>query len=82
MKELVNVQLHPIDRSKTTKVGALLSPDLRKDFEKLLVENVDVFAWSHKDIPGIDPSFMVHLLNADPNHKVVQQKRRVHSKEI
>ena len=55
--------------------------DLRKDFEKFLVENADVFAWTHEDMPEIDPNFMVHRLNVDPNYKVVQQRRRVFTPE-
>jgi hypothetical protein len=35
-----------------------------------------VFGWSHKDIPGIDPSVMVHRLNVDPSHQPVKQRRR------
>ena len=82
MEELVDVQLHPTDLSKTTKVGVLLPPDLRKDFKKFLAKNADVFAWSHEDMPRIYPSFMVHRLNVDPNHKVMQQRRRVFTSEI
>ena len=60
MKELVDPQLHPANPSKTTKVGTLLPPDLRRDFEKSLVENADVLAWSYEDMSGIDPRFMVY----------------------
>ena len=35
-----------------------------------------MFAWSHEDIPGIDPEVIVHQLNVDPSHKPVRQKRR------
>lgn len=54
MEEFVDIQLHLTDTSKTIKVGALLPPNLRKDFKKILAENADVFAWSHKDMPEID----------------------------
>ena len=81
MEELLDVQLHPTDLSKTTKVGALLPTELRKDFEKFLVENAYVFAWTHEDMPGIDPNFMVYRLNVDPNYKIVQQRRRVFTPE-
>ena len=27
--------------------------------------NQDMFAWSHKDMPGIDPSVIVHRLNVN-----------------
>ena len=65
MEEPVDVQLHPANPSKTTKVGALVPPNLRRDFENFLAENADVLAWSHEGIPGIDPSLMVHRLNVE-----------------
>ena len=35
-----------------------------------------VFAWSHEDMPGINPEDIVHVLNVDPTMKPVKQKRR------
>ena len=60
VEKFVNVQLYPTDLSKTTKVGTLLSLDLTRDLEIFLAKNVDVLDWSHEDIPGIDPSFMMY----------------------
>lgn len=47
--------------------------------EKLVVFlkcNSDVFAWSHEDMSGIDPSVIVHRLNEDPSYQPVKQRRR------
>ena len=41
-----------------------------------LKEHRDVFAWSHKDMPNIDLSVIVHRLNVDPTYKPVIQKCR------
>ena len=71
MEKFVNVQLYPTNLSKTTTVGSLLSPDLTRDLENFLAKNADVLDWSHEDIPGIDPSFMMHRLNVNMSHKVV-----------
>ena len=30
-----------------------------------LIQNVDVFAWSPYEIPGVDPELIVHKLNVD-----------------
>ena len=30
-----------------------------------LVQNVDVFAWSPHEVPGVDLEFIVHKLNLD-----------------
>ena len=37
---------------------------------------MDVFAWAHSDMEGIDPGIMSHRLNVDLNWKLVRQKRR------
>jgi hypothetical protein len=37
---------------------------------------MEVFAWSHEDMPGISPEKIVHVLNVDPEVKPVRQKRR------
>ena len=42
-----------------------------------LRENIDVFAWSHDDMPGIDSSVITHSLNVHPSSKPVRQKKRV-----
>ena len=43
---------------------------------EFLRQNLDVFAWAHLDIEGINPSFMSHCLNIDPSMKLVRQKRQ------
>ena len=35
-----------------------------------------MFAWSHEDMPGISPEVIVHILNVNPDMKLVKQKRR------
>jgi hypothetical protein len=41
-----------------------------------LRRNMEVFAWSHKDMLGISPEEIVQILNVDPDMKPVKQKRR------
>ena len=41
----------------------------------------DVFAWSHEDMPAIDPSVITHRLNVYPSSKLVRQKKRVFAPE-
>ncbi|KAJ4715162.1 Retrovirus-related Pol polyprotein from transposon opus [Melia azedarach] len=45
------------------------------------VEQRDVFAWSHSDMPGISPSIISHRLNVDSIHRPVRQKRRAFNQE-
>ena len=39
--------------------------------------NLDVFAWTHDDMPGIDPATICHKLNVNPSIRPIKQKRRV-----
>ena len=41
-----------------------------------LIQNVDVFAWSPYEVPGVDPEFIVHKLNVDPSFPPKKQKPR------
>ena len=36
-----------------------------------LKENLDFFAWSYEDIPGISPKVIEHKLNVDLEKKLV-----------
>jgi len=38
--------------------------------------NMNAFAWSSADMPGIDPDFLCHRLNMDEKVKLVVQGRR------
>ncbi|KAL0462787.1 UNVERIFIED_CONTAM: hypothetical protein Slati_0166300 [Sesamum latifolium] len=42
----------------------------------MLAAYVDIFAWTPHDLEGIDPRFITHHLNIDPNIKSVKQKKR------
>ena len=46
-----------------------------------LKDNQDVFTWSHEDMPGIDPSVMVHRLNVLPSFSPIYQKKQVFAQE-
>ena len=47
----------------------------KQDLIQFLKENIDVFAWSHEDMPGIDPNVITHRLNMYPSYKQVRQKK-------
>ena len=80
-KALENVSLDEDNPKKSTKVGADLKEKLKKDLVRFLRNNIDVFAWSHKDMPGIDPGVITHCLNVYPSSKPVRQKKRVFAPE-
>ena len=58
-------------------MGTLASSMIRQDLVGFLRMNQDVFAWSHEDMPGIDPSVIVHRLNVNPASSPIRQKKRV-----
>ena len=51
-----------------------LSPETKKEIVSFLKDNLDMFAWSHKDMAGIPASIIQHHLNVDPEKKPVQQE--------
>jgi len=63
------------------KIGSQLPEELKEELVMFLRSNSDVFAWNHEDMPGIDPSIIVHRLNVDPSSRPVKQKRRTFTPE-
>ena len=41
-----------------------------------LARNLDVFAWSPFNIPGVDPTYIMHRLNVDPLVPPKKQRSR------
>jgi hypothetical protein len=74
-KELEVVVLDDEKLNKTTNIGTRMDGRLRKFIIKFLKDNLDIFAWTHDDMPGIDPSTICHKLNVDPSIRPVKQKR-------
>ena len=71
MEALEIVELAEGEVNKTTKIGMTLSPEIRTRLIQFLKENLDVFAWSHEDMPGITPTVIQHKLNVDSELKPV-----------
>ena len=66
---------------RCTRVGVDLEERIKKDLVCFLRKSIDVFAWSHEDMPGIDPSVITHRLNVYPFSKPIRQKKRVFAPE-
>ena len=81
MEALETVILARDETAKTTRIGMTLSPGMRASLIQFLQENLDVFAWSHEDMPGIPTEVIQHKLNVDPERKPVQQRRRAFAPE-
>ncbi|XP_058192084.1 uncharacterized protein LOC131309473 [Rhododendron vialii] len=58
------------------QIGSTLFAEERQALISLLKEFVNVFAWSHADMPGIDSKIVEHRIPLHPDAKPVKQKLR------
>ena len=58
VEALETVTLVEDEITKTTRIGTTLSPEMRTKLIQFLKENIDVFAWSHKDMSSISPKII------------------------
>ena len=77
IEDLQEVRLEEEDSTRVVKVGINLETTTKETLIAFLRKNKGVFAWSHKDMVGIDPNISCHHLNIDSNFSPVQQKRRL-----
>ena len=75
VEELEEISLDELRPEQTTRMDTLASPLIRQDLAAFLRMNQDVFVWSHEDMPGIDPSVIVHRLNVNPTSSPIRQKK-------
>ena len=81
VEELEEVTFNDSRPKRTTRMGTLASQPVRQALTTFLRENQDVFACSHKDMPGIDPSVIVRRLNVSLSSSPIRQKKRVFTQE-
>jgi hypothetical protein len=65
-----------VGEGRVLQIGTCLDNEIREGLVNFLHRNIEVFAWSHEDMLGINPEEIVHVLNVDPDVKPVKQKRR------
>ena len=78
---LKNIPLDENNPERCTRVGADLEEKNKKDLVQFLKKNTNVFAWSHEELQGTDPSVITHCLNVCPSFKPERQKKRVFAPE-
>ena len=66
---LANISLNESNPERCIRIGVDLEGKIKEDLVQFLKKNIDVFAWSHEDMPGIDPSVITHGLNVCPPFK-------------
>ena len=78
--ELVRVNILP-DDDQIFQVGASMKDEDRVEILMFIMQNVDVFAWSPYEVPGVDPEFIIHRVNVDLLFPPKKQKPRRSAKE-
>ena len=78
---LEDIPLEEGHSEKFTRIGTSMKEKTKQDLVQFLRKSIDVFAWSHEDILGIDPSVITHHLNVRTSSKLVRQKKRVFALE-
>ena len=76
MDEIEEVNLGTEKDPKIVKIAKNLDENLKSQIVTILRNNVNAFAYSYSDMPGIDPAVACHRLNADPNITPRAQRQR------
>ena len=58
VEKLETIELVEGSPAKMTQIGTNLSPKMKEGIINFLKDNLDVFAWSHEDMPGIPASII------------------------
>ena len=76
VEELRTVNLEQGDSRKTIQIGSRLKEELKQELVHCLWAHADVFAWTHEDMPGIDPEVACHRLAIKKGARSVRKKKR------
>ena len=79
-EELIKVKIL-LDTSRYFQIGASMEGQDKVETLLLLIQNVDVFAWSPYEVPRVDSEFIVHKLNVDQSFPPKKQKSRRSARE-
>ena len=63
-EDLIKVRILPHE-NKCFQVGKSMSQEDLVAILLTLIQNLDVYAWSPYEVPGVDPEFITHKLNMD-----------------
>ena len=58
---------------RATFIAEGLTENFERNLISLLKEYQDVFAWSYKDMPGLNTSLITHKLAINPTFKPIRQ---------
>ncbi|KAM2216075.1 hypothetical protein TB1_022183 [Malus domestica] len=79
---LKELNLGTKEEQKPIFVSALLRADEIEEYYQLLSEYKDVFAWTYKEMPGLDPVIAVHHLAVKPGTRPIKKTQRRYRSEL
>lgn len=82
MKELEKIQVCIDDLSKELKIGHQLQPSTQSKIVNFLRQNLDIFAWDHEDMKGINPTIACHRLHVYPTIRPRQKMPSVEPRQV
>ena len=74
--ELKEINIGSAEDFKPICVNANLSPEEEIAYIELLKEYKDVFTWTYKEMPGLDPKVVVHHLSIRHGVRLIKQEQR------
>ena len=80
--DLKELNLGTSEEPKPICVSALLSAEEIEEYYQLLLEYKDVFAWTYKEMLGLDPIIIVHHLAVKPGTRPIKQTQRRYRSEL
>ncbi|KAG7594099.1 Zinc finger CCHC-type [Arabidopsis thaliana x Arabidopsis arenosa] len=73
---VISISLDDERPERCVEIGSDLTEEIKVELIKFLKENINTFAWSAEDLPGVSIDVICHELNVDPSFKPIKQKRR------
>ena len=74
--QLDSLNMGTNENPKCISISHDLTPDERKNFERILTKRKVVFAWSYEDMLGLDRDIAKHHIPTYPEARPVKQKLR------
>ena len=74
--DLKELNLGTNEEPRPIYVSSLLTPEEESKYFELLMKYKDVFAWTYKEMPGLDPTVAVHRLAIKQGVRPIKQAQR------
>src|ERR1051325_9429933 len=74
--ELKEINLGTLEEPRPTFISMQLTNEEEEEYVNLLIEYKDIFAWSYKEMSGLDPKIAAHRLAIKSGYKPIKQAQR------